>query len=231
MQLFFTENTENDFTISSEESKHITRVLRKKEGDILNFTDGKGNLIVSEITSSDTKKTRVKVIEKIKKEKGHDYYLHIAIAPTKNMDRFEWFLEKATEIGIDEITPIICDRSERKVVKIERCNRILLSAMKQSLKFHKPKLNEAISFTDFIKRDFDGSKYIAHCEKGKKIELKDRKTEKKTLILIGPEGDFYPTEIEKADNNNYQAISLGNNRLRTETAGVVAVATINIITL
>ena len=227
MQLFFTENTENDFTISSEESKHITRVLRKKEGDILNFTDGKGNLIVSEITSSDTKKTRVKVIEKIKKEKGHDYYLHIAIAPTKNMDRFEWFLEKATEIGIDEITPIICDRSETKVVKTERCNRILLSAMKQSLKYRLPKLNESISFTDFIQKNFDGSKYIAHCEQGEKIELKEKNTEKRTLILIGPEGDFSATEIKKAANNNYQSISLGNSRLRTETAGVVSATTIN----
>ncbi|MBT6815620.1 MAG: 16S rRNA (uracil(1498)-N(3))-methyltransferase [Flavobacteriales bacterium] len=227
MQLFFTENTENDFTISSEESKHITRVLRKKEGDILNFTDGKGNLLVSEITSSDTKKTRVKVIEKIKKEKGHDYYLHIAIAPTKNMDRFEWFLEKATEIGIDEITPIICDRSERKVVKTERCNRILLSAMKQSLKYRLPKLNESISFTDFIQKNFDGSKYIAHCEQGEKIELKEKNTEKRTLILIGPEGDFSATEIKKAANNNYQSISLGNSRLRTETAGVVSATTIN----
>ena len=227
MQLFFTENTENDFTISSEESKHITLVLRKKEGDILNFTDGKGNLIVSEITSSDTKKTRVKVIEKIKKEKGHDYYLHIAIAPTKNMDRFEWFLEKATEIGIDEITPIICDRSERKVVKTERCNRILLSAMKQSLKYRLPKLNESISFTDFIQKNFDGSKYIAHCEQGEKIELKEKNTEKRTLILIGPEGDFSATEIKKAANNNYQSISLGNSRLRTETAGVVSATTIN----
>ena len=227
MQLFFTENTENDFTISSEESKHITRVLRKKEGDILNFTDGKGNLLVSEITSSDTRKTRVKVIEKTEKEKGHNYYLHIAIAPTKNMDRFEWFLEKATEIGIDEITPIICDRSERKVVKTERCNRILLSAMKQSLKYRLPKLNESISFTDFIQKNFDGSKYIAHCEQGEKIELKEKNTEKRTLILIGPEGDFSATEIKKAANNNYQSISLGNSRLRTETAGVVSATTIN----
>ena len=227
MQLFFTENTENEFTISSEESKHITRVLRKKEGDILNFTDGKGNLLVSEITNSDTRKTRVKVIEKIKKEKGHDYYLHIAIAPTKNMDRFEWFLEKATEIGIDEITPIICDRSERKVIKTERCNRILLSAMKQSLKYHLPKLNKAISFTDFIKRDFDGSKYIAHCEEGEKTELRKEKKEKRTLILIGPEGDFSPNEIKKSFTNKYKAVSLGNSRLRTETAGVVSVTTIN----
>ena len=231
MQLFYTDNTDTQFTLNSEESKHITKSLRKKEGDVLNFTDGKGNLLIAEIISSDLRKTRVKVIEKIGKEKGHNYYLHIAIAPTKNMDRFEWFLEKATEIGIDEITPIICDRSERKVVRTERCNKILLSAMKQSLKFHKPKLNESISFTDFIKKDLEGSKYIAHCEKSEKIELKDKETEKKILILIGPEGDFSPTEIEEADNNNYQAISLGNNRLRTETAGVVAVATINIITL
>ena len=228
MKLFFTENTENEFTISSEESKHITRVLRKKEGDILNFTDGKGNLLVSEITSSDIKKTRVKLIEKIEKEKGHNYYLHIAIAPTKNIDRFEWFLEKATEIGIDEITPIICDRSERKVIKTERCNRILLSAMKQSLKYHLPKLNEAISFTDFIQKNFDGSKYIAHCKESKKIELKEKNTEIKTLILIGPEGDFSASEIDKSTNNHYQAISLGNSRLRTETAGIFAVTNINL---
>ncbi|MDG2060078.1 MAG: RsmE family RNA methyltransferase, partial [Flavobacteriales bacterium] len=146
---------------------------------------------------------------------------------TKNMDRFEWFLEKATEIGIDEITPVICDRSERKVIKTERCNRILLSAMKQSLKYHLPKLNEVISFTDFTQKNFDGSKYIAHCEESEKIELKEKNTERKTLILIGPEGDFSPNEIDKATNNNYQAISLGNNRLRTETAGVVSVTTIN----
>jgi len=228
MQLFYTDNTDNQFTLNSEESKHITKSLRKKEGDVLNFTDGKGNLLIAEIISSDLRKTRVKVIEKIDKEKGHNYYLHIAIAPTKNMDRFEWFLEKATEIGIDEITPIICDRSERKVVRTERCNRILLSAMKQSLKFHKPKLNESISFTDFIKKDLEGSKYIAHCEKSDKIELKDKETEKKTLILIGPEGDFSPTEIEKATNNNCRAISLGNSRLRTETAGLFAVTNINI---
>jgi len=228
MQLFFTENTENEFTLPSEESKHITKVLRKKEGDKINFTDGKGNLIIAEITTSDVRKTRVKVIEKIEKEKEHNYYLHMAIAPTKNMDRFEWFLEKACEIGIDEITPIICDHSERKVVKTERCNRILLSAMKQSLKYHLPKLNEAISFKDFIKGDFDGSKYLAHCEDGKKLDLKTVSKTEKTLILIGPEGDFSPTEIENSIANNYTPISLGNSRLRTETAGIIAVHTINV---
>ena len=227
MQLFYTENTENEFTISSEESKHITRVLRKKEGDILNFSDGKGNLLIAEITTSDIRKTRVKVIEKIEKEKEHNYYLHIAIAPTKNMDRFEWFLEKATEIGIDEITPIICNRSERKVVKTERGNRILLSAMKQSLKYHLPKLNEATSFKDFIKQDFEGNKYIAHCEDSEKLDLKIVSNTEKTLILIGPEGDFSPTEIEIALQNEFKSVSLGNSRLRTETAGIVAVTTIS----
>ena len=174
MQLFYTNNSETEFTLPSQESKHITKVLRKKEGDTLHFTDGKGNLLIAEITNSDQRKTRVKLIDKIIQEKQHNYYLHIAIAPTKNMDRFEWFLEKATEIGIDEITPIICDHSERKVVKTERGNRILLSAMKQSLKHHLPKLNEAISFKDFIKQDFEGKKYIAHCEEGKKIELRKK---------------------------------------------------------
>jgi len=228
MQLFFTNNTEKEFTLSSEESKHICKVLRKKEGDTLNFTDGKGNLLIVEITTADSRKTRVSIVKKQQKEKQHNYHLHIAIAPTKNMDRFEWFLEKATEIGIDEITPIICSRSERKVIKTERCNRILLSAMKQSLKYHLPKLNEAISLNDFIKQDVEGAKYIAHCEEGNKIELREEKKVEKTTILIGPEGDFSPSEIEMALQNQFKAVSLGTGRLRTETAGIVAVHTINI---
>ncbi len=228
MQLFFTENTNDEFILPSEESKHITKVLRKKEGDIINFTDGRGNLIIAEITNTDIRKTRVKVIEKMEKEKQHNYYLHIAISPTKNMDRFEWFLEKSCEIGIDEITPIICARSERKIVKTERCNRILLSAMKQSLKYHLPRLNEGTSFKDFIKQDFEGSKYIAHCEEGEKTELRKEEKEKRNLILIGPEGDFSSTEIKIALQNEFKPIELVNSRLRTETAAIIAVHTINI---
>ena len=227
MQLFYTNNSELEFTLPSEESKHITKVLRKKEGETLHFTDGKGQLLITEITSTDIRKTRVKIIKKIEQEKQHNYYLHIAIAPTKNMDRFEWFLEKACEIGIDEITPIICDHSERKFVKTERGNRILLSAMKQSLKYHLPKLNEAISLNNFLKQDFIGNKYIAHCENSEKIELKNKETEKRTLILIGPEGDFSVSEIEKSIEKKFLAISLGNSRLRTETAGLVCVTTIS----
>ena len=228
MQLFFIENPESEIVLSKEESKHATKVLRKKEGDILNFTDGKGGFYKAEITVADTKKCRLQIISSEQKPKQHSYHLHIAIAPTKNMDRYEWFLEKATEIGIDEITPIICEHSERKVLKTERCNRILLSAMKQSLKFHLPKLNDAIPLKDFLKQDFEGNKYIAHCEDSERVELKNEKTEKKTLILIGPEGDFSPAEIEIALQNQFKAVNLGKSRLRTETAGIVAVHTINI---
>ena len=228
MQLFFTENTNDEFILPSQESKHITKVLRKKEGENINFTDGKGNLIIAEITTSDIRKTRVKVIEKIEKEKQHNYYLHIAISPTKNIDRFEWFLEKSCEIGIDEITPIICERSERKIIKEERSNRILLSAMKQSLKYHLPKLNEGTSFKDFIQQEFDGSKYIAHCEEQQKTELRKVPKNNRTLILIGPEGDFSPTEIAIALKNKFKSIELITSRLRTETAAIVAVHTINI---
>ena len=227
MQLFYLESPENEIILSSEESKHATKVLRKKEGDVLNFTDGKGNFYKAEITVADNRKCRLQIVSSEQKPKQHNYHLHIAIAPTKNMDRFEWFLEKATEIGIDEITPIICSRSERKVVKTERGNRILISAMKQSLKYHLPKLNEVISLNDFIKQDYEGTKYIAHCEKSNKLELKNEKLEEQTLILIGPEGDFSPTEIEMALKKNFKAVSLGTSRLRTETAGIVAVHTIN----
>jgi 16S rRNA (uracil1498-N3)-methyltransferase len=228
MQLFFTNNQETEFTLSSEESKHICKVLRKKEGDTLNFTDGKGNLLTAKVTTTDMRKTRVEVVSKEQKNKQHNYYLHIAISPTKNIDRFEWFLEKACEIGIDEITPVICNRSERKVIKDERCNRILLSAMKQSLKFHLPKLNDAKLLKDFVKQDFDGAKYIAHCEDTEKTELKNMQKAKKTLILIGPEGDFSQKEIGIALQNNFKSVSLGKSRLRTETAGIVAVNSINI---
>ena len=228
MQLFYIQNPESEIILSVEESKHATKVLRKKEGDILNFTDGKGGFYKAKITVADTRKCRLEIISSEQKEKQHNYHLHIAIAPTKNMDRFEWFLEKATEIGIDEITPIICSHSERKAIKTERCNRILLSAMKQSLKFHLPKLNEAITLKNFLKQDFEGNKYIAHCEEGNKTELKEKKKEKRTLILIGPEGDFSPTEIEMVLQYQFKAVSLGTSRLRTETAGIIATHTINI---
>jgi 16S rRNA (uracil1498-N3)-methyltransferase len=228
MQLFYLENPEKEITLSAEESRHATKVLRKKAGDILDFTDGKGGFYKAEITIANKKKCRLKIVSSEQKEKQHNYYLHIAIAPTKNIDRFEWFLEKATEIGIDEITPIICKRSERKVIKTKRGNRILLSAIKQSLKYYLPILNEAISLTDFLKKNIDATKYIAHCKDGEKNELKAVNKANKYLILIGPEGDFSNKEIDLALQNQFKAVSLGTSRLRTETAGIIAAHTINI---
>jgi len=226
MQLFYNPHITPEtkqITFDKTESRHIIRVLRKKLGDQLFITNGKGVLFISEISIADDKKCLVNIISVNEKSKSWDYYLHIAIAPTKNMDRFEWFLEKATEIGIDEITPIICERSERKIIKSERLEKIIESAMKQSLKFHLPKLNPLISFNDFVNKDFKGDLFIAHCEKtNRKKLIKNLTPNHKTTILIGPEGDFSLLEIEKAFQRNYIPVTLGESRLRTETAGVVA---------
>jgi len=229
MQLFYLENPKNQIILSTEESRHTTKVLRKKEGDILNFTDGKGKLYKAEITVSDKKKCQLNIISSQIQKKQHNYHLHIGIAPTKNIDRFEWFLEKATEIGIDEITPIICSRSERKIIKLERCKRILRSAIKQSLKYYLPKINDTITFNQLLKKNLVANKYIAHCGNLKKKDLKKTDRKERTLILIGPEGDFSKEEIEMALKNNFKPVSLGNSRLRTETAGIIATHTINII--
>lgn len=225
MQLFYSPEINSDikqYTFSKEESKHIVRVLRKKEGDVLNITNGKGSLFNVEITVADAKNCLVNIITE-KTIKNHDYRLHIAIAPTKMNDRLEWFLEKATEIGINEITPIICDNSERKVIKKERLDKIVQSAMKQSLQMHLPKLNDAMSFNSFINQDFDGQIFIAHCEEQEKQELFHQINKKEVYtILIGPEGDFSNNEIVTALEKGFKPVSLGNTRLRTETAGIAA---------
>jgi len=162
--------------------------------------------------------------------KTWEYELHIAMAPTKMNDRFEWFLEKATEIGIDEITPLFCDHSERKQVKMERMEKVVISAMKQSLKFKLPKVNEPVKFKDFIKnKDWDLG-LIAHCQEGDKKQLQDLiREKKKIMILVGPEGDFSTREIEETKSLGIIPISLGESRLRTETAGVVACNNISIL--
>ncbi len=225
MQLFYndtltTANTELKFT--REESKHIAKVLRKKEGDVLHITNGKGYLFTAIITFSNPTQC-IAVIDQHEKQKQKNYKLHLVVAPTKMNDRYEWFLEKATEIGIDEITPIICDHSERKIIKIERFERILQSAMKQSLQCYLPKLNPAMSFNDFIKQKNQDQLLIAHCEETQKQSLKDVLTPKSnTTILIGPEGDFSINEIEVALTSGYNPVTLGETRLRTETAAIVA---------
>ncbi|WBX72138.1 16S rRNA (uracil(1498)-N(3))-methyltransferase [Tenacibaculum retecalamus] len=234
MQLFFNQNiTPNtkQITFEKEESRHIVRVLRKKEGDILHITNGNGFLFSVEIAIASDKKCLATVIKKEEKPNNRDYYLHVAIAPTKNNDRLEWFLEKATEIGIDEITPIICDNSERKIVKIERLSKIVQSAMKQSLQFTLPKLNDPVKFSEFIKQNFSGEKFIAHCEENieKKLLKNSAAKNAKQTILIESEGDFSMKEIESAFTVNFTPISLGENRLRTETAGLNVVQSIAFI--
>jgi len=226
MQLFYHPDIAEEaqqIIFPREESKHIVKVLRKKEGDLLHVTNGKGFLFVSELTLITPQQCIAKVIE-AKKEEKPKYYLHMAVAPTKMNDRYEWFLEKATEIGVMEITPIICDHSERKVVKLDRFERVLQSAMKQSLNFTLPKLNTPVRFSEFISDTPEGTKFIAHCEN--EIDKKSLRSSLniggKYLILIGPEGDFSSEEIELAKQNGWNPISLGSTRLRTETAAIVA---------
>nr|WP_314834670.1 16S rRNA (uracil(1498)-N(3))-methyltransferase [uncultured Flavobacterium sp.] len=225
MQLFYNPNineTTEYFSFDKEESKHIIKVLRKKDTDILFVTNGLGFLFKTEITLASDSKCTVKIISFEKKEESK-FKLHLAVAPTKMNDRFEWFLEKATEIGIHEITPIICDRSERKVINAERFDKIILSAMKQSNELFLPKLNNAVTFKEFIKQQNKGLQLIAHCEETDKKTLKSvLKPNENVTLLIGPEGDFSEKEIALALENNYIPVSLGNTRLRTETAAVVA---------
>ncbi|WP_310557590.1 16S rRNA (uracil(1498)-N(3))-methyltransferase [Flavobacterium sp.] len=225
MQLFYNPDINSDsntFSFDKEESKHIVKVLRKLEGDILYVTNGLGYLFSTEITLATERKCTV-IIKNTQKNNSTDFYLHLAVAPTKMNERFEWFLEKATEIGIHEITPIICNNSERKIIKTERLDKVIQSAMKQSLQYFLPKLNEPISFTDFINKNHDGNLCIAHCEETDKKLLKSIiKPKQKYTLLIGPEGDFSEKEIQLAIQNQYIPISLGNTRLRTETAAIVA---------
>lgn len=225
MQLFYNptiNETQDSFVFDKEESKHIIKVLRKKEGDILHVTNGLGFLFKTEITIASDNKCTVKIVS-FEKQEAPKFHLHLAVAPTKMNERYEWFLEKATEIGIQEITPIICEHSERKVIKTDRFQKILESAMKQSLHYYLPKLNEPISFKDFTKQKQSGQLFIAHCEEtGKKSLKNELKPNQDVTILIGPEGDFSVKEIQLAIDNNFIPVSLGATRLRTETAAIVA---------
>ncbi|GGG48765.1 16S rRNA (uracil(1498)-N(3))-methyltransferase [Bizionia arctica] len=225
MQLFY----KPDITVETsqiifpkEESKHIVKVLRKSEGDILHITNGFGLLFTAKITVADIKNC-VAIITNSEEQAKRSYQVHLAVAPTKMNDRYEWFLEKATEIGIDTITPIICDNSERKVIKPERFEKILQAAMKQSLTCYMPKLQEAITYSDFIKTKIVGQKFIAHCEETDKKSLKTEINPNQDItILIGPEGDFSVKEIQQALQSQFIPVTLGNTRLRTETAAIVA---------
>lgn len=243
MHIFY--SPDNITTLNEEESRHAVQVLRLKTGDEIWITDGKGGFYKAQITNPYHKACEVKVIEESKGYGKRNFNLHIAIAPTKNIDRLEWFLEKATEIGIDEITPLLSRHSERDVIKSERLQKVLVSAIKQSVKAYLPKLNELTKFNDLVKAPFNGQKFIAHCatmpsptsppthlpRRGEQTPLLQKiyTAGKNALILVGPEGDFSPEEVTLATQNGFTEISLGDSRLRTETAGLQACSIINIL--
>lgn len=233
MQLFYAPHIQSETHILNlDESKHCVRVLRKKKGDSVQLVDGKGGIYTA-IISDPNPKQCVLNIESIKKvEDDITQPIHLAIAPTKNNVRFEWFLEKATEIGVSTITPIICDHSERKVLKTDRLKNVLISAMKQSNRMHLPQLNPIINFNDFLSKGFKDQAFIAHCRGNQKPHLKNSISIGKELnILIGPEGDFSANEILNAEKMGYKSVSLGRSRLRTETAAIVACHISNLINL
>lgn len=231
MNIFYTPEltTEKTYTLSESESKHAIRVLRLKQGDVLTLVNGIGSFFEATITSDNAKRCEVEITE-IRKEENNKPQLHIAIAPTKNNDRTEWFIEKCTEIGIGQISPILCKHSERKAIKEERFVKTAVSAMKQSLKATLPIVTELIAFNKFIIEPFDGKKYIAHCYSDNQSHYKELyKKGENSLVLIGPEGDFSPDEVKLAIDNGFEPITFGKSRLRTETAGVVACTTFNLL--
>ena len=226
MYLFYTPDIETSCFLSEEESAHCVRVLRYDRGDEILLTDGRGTTYHARITNPHPRHCEFEILSQEKQEKTHNIYLHVAIAPTKNIERLEWMMEKCTEIGVDEITPLLCRFSERKNLRVDRLEKIILSAAKQSLTPYLPKLNELTDFATLMQQyggNEDIDKYIAHCYKDEKRELKDAiRKGRDVLILIGPEGDFSEQEVEMAIANGFVPVGLGRSRLRTETASVVA---------
>ncbi|MDR0834123.1 MAG: 16S rRNA (uracil(1498)-N(3))-methyltransferase [Candidatus Symbiothrix sp.] len=251
MFLFYAPDIATGLTLPEAESQHCVRVLRKQIGDLIDITDGQGHFYKAEITGAHPKQCVVKILETHQQPPLWHNRVEIAIAPTKNLDRVEWFAEKATEIGIDKITLLKTHHSERKDVKVDRIHKILIAAMKQSMKARVPELQAMTAFKQFVQQPFDGQKYIAHCNSGDKTLLselyastirglrasttldmtpvKPAMTDKNALILIGPEGDFSEDEVAEALKTGFQPVSLGETRLRTETAALYALQTIHII--
>lgn len=231
MHIFYTNQIEDGIaTLSEEESIHCARVLRLNRGDRVNLIDGVGGFYLGEIVEAHPKRSTLAILETTTEYGKRPYSLHVAIAPTKNIDRFEWFLEKAVEIGVDEITPLLCDRSERKDVKLDRSMRVVLAASKQSMHAYMPKINSMTPFKQLVALEHDGSRAIAYCEGETRPLLHHWLSPKKScIVLVGPEGDFSPAEVELAFSKNFTAVSLGNSRLRTETAGVMAAAALSLL--
>ena len=225
MQIFYAPDITSDtYTLDENESKHLIRVLRMVRGAEVRLIDGKGNLYEANISDPDQKKCVLKITGKTVDFEKRDYRLHIAISPLKNPDRFEWFIEKSVEIGIDEITPLICRNTEKPGIKAERVNNMIISAMKQSLKATKTVLNDKCNFKDFIGMNLNGTRIIAHCDNStERSKISDVYSKNENaVILIGPEGDFSKDEIGLAIKNKFLPVHLGFSRLRTETAGIAA---------
>ncbi len=224
MPVFFTQHISGEHAfLEEEESRHVVRVLRLKKNDGLEFVDGLGMRYKSIITDPDPVHTKLRILESHIDHLSREFNLHIGIAPTKSTVRFEWFLEKATEIGIEEITPILCDHSERSRMRFDRLEKILISAMKQSGRALLPRLNPMIPLKDFVDKTNSDLKYIAHCRcKDGKMPMKPRESNLSWTIMIGPEGDFSNDEVLISEEKGFQEISLGDAVYRTETAGIMA---------
>lgn len=231
MHTFYTPDIrEKTYQLDKQESRHCINVLRLQEGDKIILIDGKGGYHLAKIKMPDVNKCTVEIIRSKTEYGKRDYKLHIAIAPTKNIKRFEWFLEKVTEIGIDEITPLICQRSERKTIRYERLEKVIVSAIKQSVKAYKPKLNKLVNYKDFVSLKHPFIKLIAHCNEKARPELNEIVSKgTDILILIGPEGDFTFEEINFAEKKGFLSVQMGKSILRTETAGIVSCITVNLV--
>ncbi|MFN8436600.1 MAG: 16S rRNA (uracil(1498)-N(3))-methyltransferase [Cytophagales bacterium] len=230
MHLFYSKNIqENNIILPEDESLHAVKVLRLTEKEHVGVIDGKGNFFLCTIEKAHSKKCDLKIVEKKSFQKSRNKFVHVAIAPTKNSDRIEWFVEKAVEMGIDKISFLHCEHSERKSMNMDRTERVVLSAMKQSQQYFQPELEDMLKFSQFVEKYKETEhKYIAHLEEGDRTDFsKAIQNKENVLILIGPEGDFSKAEVEVAIKNNFLPVTLGQNRLRTETAGLYAVAVSN----
>ncbi len=233
MNLFYTTDIHKGLlALPEEEARHCIQVLRHKVGDIIHIVDGQGGFYKAEIVEAGKKKCIARQLESQYSFGRRPFYLHLAIAPTKNIDRLEWFLEKATEIGVDEITPILCEHSERRQLRHDRLEKVLLAAMKQSLKAFLPRLNELAPLSALLRQEAsqEGRKFIAYLGEGVIGHLKDNyRAGENVCILIGPEGDFSPAEASASQEAGFLPVSLGPSRLRTETAGLAACHIVNLI--
>lgn len=238
VRFFYVPDAGNVMELPEEEAQHAVRVLRMQQGDEMMLMDGKGTFYRAAVAEATKKRCFYHIEEQLPQERQWAPHLHLAMAPTKNMDRTEWFAEKATEIGFDELTFLKCKFSERTVIKTDRIDKILISATKQSHKAWKPVLNEMTDFKSFVEgisaNSTNTKKFICHCydepDLGTKIELKDAlKAGEDTLVLVGPEGDFSIDEVRLAESLGFQSVSLGKSRLRTETAALVAVHLMNLV--